>query len=257
MELRFLVSFLKLFNLRLKAVSVFTTYCILHNLHSIRQITYSVLKLRLKKMLNVGFVCWFMMNMFAVITWLQHRVLVSIKHGVYFPVLEGILNFFLTLPFLTCVPPIISFRLLFPLTAVIGCSWIDSWRFLLVWRMFQFLQTTTVRFSKNWLYVLDIVVPDPFLVVDCLWQAYQLFLIADQQVFGRKLASKISFGFLEWWPKPFLIEQILFTQGVWLYGMLLFNNFKSFVFFLNILTCNLMLLMFTSVSRNEILSFDI
>ena len=168
---------------------------------------------------------------------------------------------------MTCVPPIISFRLLFPLKAVVGCSWIDSWRFLLAWRMFQFLQTTAVRFSKNWLYVLDIVVPDPFLVVDCLWQAYQLFLIAHQQVFGRKLASKISFGFLEWWPKPFLIEQILFTQGVWLYGMLFFNNFKSSelmlrkvwqtVFFLNILTCNLMLLMFTSVSRNEILSFDI
>ena len=36
MELGFLVSFLWLFNLRLNAVSAFSTYCILHNMHSIR-----------------------------------------------------------------------------------------------------------------------------------------------------------------------------------------------------------------------------
>ena len=36
MELGFLVSFLWLFNLRLNAVSAFQTYCILHNMHSIR-----------------------------------------------------------------------------------------------------------------------------------------------------------------------------------------------------------------------------
>ena len=36
MELDFLVSFLWLFNLRLNAVSASPTYCILHNIHSIR-----------------------------------------------------------------------------------------------------------------------------------------------------------------------------------------------------------------------------
>ena len=51
MELGFLVSFLWLFNLRLNAVSAFPTYCILHNMHSIRPIRYSLLQLRLKKML--------------------------------------------------------------------------------------------------------------------------------------------------------------------------------------------------------------
>ena len=112
---------------------------------------YSLLQLRLKKMLNVCFVCW-LINVFVVSTWLQHRVLAPDKHRVRFPVLEGILNF-LTLPFSIHVPPIIFFRFLFLLKAVIGCSWKNSCRFLLVWRMFQFLWITAVRFGKNWLYV--------------------------------------------------------------------------------------------------------
>ena len=43
-------------------------------------------------MLNVRFVCW-LMNVFVVSTWLRHGVLVTNKHGVHFPVLEGILIF--------------------------------------------------------------------------------------------------------------------------------------------------------------------
>ena len=90
--------------------------------------------------------------MFVVSTWLQNRLLVPGKHGVHFHVLEGILNF-LTLPFSIRVLPIISFRFLFLLKAVIGYSWSNSRRFLLVWRMFQLLQTIAVRFGKNQLYV--------------------------------------------------------------------------------------------------------
>ena len=147
-------------------------------------------------MLNVRFV-WLLMTAFVVSTWLQQRVVEPDKHGVYFPVLDGILNF-LTLPFSIRVPSIISFRFLFLVKTVLGCSWNNSCRFLLVWRMFQFLRTTAVRFGKNRLYVnimecvLDLVVLDLFLVVDCLLQAYQLFLIAHQQVSCRNLASKIS-----------------------------------------------------------------
>ena len=44
--------------------------------------------------------------------------------------------------------------------------------------------------------LLDLVVLDLFLVVDRLLQAYQLFLIAHQQVSDRKLASKISLSVL-------------------------------------------------------------
>ena len=74
------------------------------------------------------------MIVFVVSTWLKHTVPAPDKHGVHFPVLEGILNF-LTLLFLIHVPPTISFRFLFLLKAVIGCSWNNSRRFLLVWRM--------------------------------------------------------------------------------------------------------------------------
>ena len=44
--------------------------------------------------------------------------------------------------------------------------------------------------------VFDLVILDLFLVVDCLLQAYQLFLIAHQQVSGRHHALKISFSAL-------------------------------------------------------------
>ena len=103
--------------------------------------------------------------------------------------------------------------------------------------------------------VLDLTILDLFLVVDCLLQAYQLFLIAQQQVSGRNLASKISLG---WWSKSFLVEHILFIQSAWLYRMLFFNDFGWSVlllrkvwwsaFFLNILVCNLL---------KKIISFDI
>ena len=61
--------------------------------------------------------------------------------------------------------------------------------------------------------VLDVVLLDLFLVVDHLLQAYQLFLIAHQQVPGCNLASRIpSFSPLEYWSKSFLVEQILFNR---------------------------------------------
>ena len=46
-------------------------------------------------------------------------------------------------------------------------------------------------------YALDLVVLDPFLEVDRLLQAYQVFLIVHQQVSGHNLASKISFSSLK------------------------------------------------------------
>ena len=103
--------------------------------------------------------------------------------------------------------------------------------------------------------VLDLTILDLFLVVDCLLQAYQLFLIAQQQVSGRNLASKISLG---WSSKSFLVEHILFIRSAWLYRMLFFNDFGWSVlllrkvwwsaFFINILVCNLL---------KKIISFDI
>ena len=134
--------------------------------------------------------------MFLAITCLQYRVLPSVKHRKHFPVLEGILTF-LTLPFSIWVTLLISFRFLFLLKAVIGCSGNISHRFLLVWKLFQFLWTA-LSFGKNQLqlYVnvmhLDLAVPNLFLAVGRILQAYQLFLIAHQQVSGRNLFSQIT-----------------------------------------------------------------
>ena len=79
------------------------------------------------------------------------------------------------------------------LKAVIGCSWNNSHRSFLVWRMLQFLQTTAVRFGKKQLYViimecvLNLDVLGLLFIVDPLLQAHKLFLIAHQQVSGCKL----------------------------------------------------------------------
>ena len=60
------------------------------------------------------------MNVFVVSIWLPHNVLAPNKHGVHFPVPEGIFNF-LTLPFLIHLLPVISFRLLFLLKEPRNC----------------------------------------------------------------------------------------------------------------------------------------
>ena len=93
---------------------------------------------------------------------------------------------------------------------MIGCLWNNSRRILLLWRMFQFLRTTLVNFgsfgeqgsvkigymSILMECVLDLVVRNLYLVVDRLLKAYQLFLIAHQQVSDGNLASKISLSVL-------------------------------------------------------------
>ena len=138
------------------------------------------------------------MHVLIVSTWLQYRFHLPVKHGAHFPFLVVILNF-LTLPFSIHAIPIISFRFLFLLKAIIGCSWNNSRISFLVWRVFQILRVTAVRFGKNRLYVningmrFESCCPQFFVVVDRLLQVYQHFLIAHQQV-CRNLASKIILG---------------------------------------------------------------
>ena len=117
--------------------------------------------------------------------------------------------------------------------------------------------------------VLDLVVLDLFLIVHCPLQAYQLFIIPHEQVSGRNLASKISLSVplsdgqnLSWLSK-FSLFEVLDYMGCCLltilfgYSELMFRKVWWSVFVLNILVCNLLFLIYISVSRNEILSFDI
>ena len=116
------------------------------------------------------------MNVFVVSSWLQHRVLTPNKHRVHIPVLERKLKTLLfgeTLLFSIRVPPTISFRFLFLLNTVNGCSGNNSRRLLLVWWMFQFLQATAVRFGRKCYMlilmecVLNLAVLDLFLFLTC------------------------------------------------------------------------------------------
>ena len=101
-------------------------------------------------MLNVRIVCR-LMNVFVVLGCnIELLRLINVDFNFLF---QREYLIFLTLPFLIHVPPIISFRFLFLLKAVIGCSWNNSRRFLTVWGILQFLQTTAVSFHKNRLHV--------------------------------------------------------------------------------------------------------
>ena len=216
-------------------------------------------------MLNVSFVCW-LMNVFVFSTWLKHRVLVPDKHGGHFSVLEGILSFS-TLPFSIRMLPIIFCRFLLLLKVLIGCSWKNSHRFLLVWRMCQFQRTIAVRFDKNWLHV---NINGICFGSCCSWSfSCSRSSLTSLSTFSNCSSTSFcswpclknhSFSSHEWWSKSFLVEQILFIWIAWLYGMLFFNDFGCSelmlrkvwlsVFFLNIWVCNLLFLMYISVFQN-------
>ena len=105
---------------------------------------------------------------------------------------------------------------------------IISFRFLFFLKLFR---RTVVRFSKNWLQVnINEIAFGSYcswsaFVLGCLLQAYQLFPIAQQQISGRNLASKIFFfSSLEWWLNSFLVKQILFVCSVCLYVIRFFQQ---------------------------------
>ena len=132
---------------------------------------------------------------------------------------------FLTLSFSIRVRPSISFRFLFLLKTVIGCSWNNSRRFLLVWRMFQFLRTTAVRFGKNRLCVNINGMRFGFC---CSWSfSCSRSSLTSLSTFSKLLICKflvvtfknLSFSSLLWWSKFLLAEQVFFIRSASLYGM--------------------------------------
>ena len=114
---------------------------ILHNIF-----TFTV---KVKKILNACFACS-LFHVVVVIIYLPRTFLAPNKHWVHFPVLD--INF-LNFPFSMSVPPIVSFKTFVSLEGCHFFSWNSSRRFLLVWRILHFFQTTSVRFSKNRLHV--------------------------------------------------------------------------------------------------------
>ena len=115
-----LTSFLWIFSLKLKEVSDFPTYWILHNMHSIKQITYWLLHVSLWSILKVLFVCW-LVNVCILNTCVQHNDGLVELQGMEFPF--SLVRFFLKI--ISCLsvwPPIISWRFLLRLNAITGVS---------------------------------------------------------------------------------------------------------------------------------------
>ena len=118
--------------------------------------------------------------------------------------------------------------------------------------------------------VLDLVVVDCSRSFSCSrlsLTSWSTFSNCSSTSFWSYNWLKILFSLREWCSRSFLVEQIIFTCSVWLYGVLFFNDFGCSglmlrtvwrsVFFLNNLVCNLQFLIYISISRNEILSFGI
>ena len=138
---------------------------------------------------------------------------------------------------------------------MIGCSWNNSCRFLLFWRMFQFLQTTDVRFGKNRLYV---NINGMHFESCCSWSfsCSRLSLISSSTFPNwsstssvRNLASKIYLSVLltngqnlSWLRKFSLFEVLGYMECCFKdFGCseLMLRKVWQSLFFLNILVCNL------------------
>ena len=94
----FFTSYLWLLSLILKAVSALPTYCFLHNVHSIKYMSYALEQLTWWKILYDFWVCW-LLKVDGVVTWLQYRVLLFPKHGEHFPGFKVLLFIFCTMLF--------------------------------------------------------------------------------------------------------------------------------------------------------------
>ena len=113
--------------------------------------------------------------------------------------------------------------------------------------------------------VLGLVALDLFLAIDCLLQSSQLFLITHQQVSDRNIASKIFLSVLlsdgehlSWLSRFSLFDMFgymgCFFNDFGCSELMLRKVWRS-VLFLNILICNVLFLIYISVSRNEMKFF--
>ena len=109
-----------LFSLVLRFVSAFPTYCLLHELHSIKYITKLLAEFTLWNILYISFVCW-LLKVVVFCTFLQQSDLTFVRNREHLPGFNFCNYLLLTLFFLTLLLPINSLSILFHLNDAIDC----------------------------------------------------------------------------------------------------------------------------------------
>ena len=111
------------------------------------------MQVSLWNILKVLFVCW-LVNVCVFNTCVQHSDGLVELQGIEFPF--SLVRFFLkTFPCLTVWPPIISWRFLLRLNAIIGVSLNTRWNSVFICKIFQFLFTILDMLGSVLLYVID------------------------------------------------------------------------------------------------------
>ena len=190
-------------------------------MHSIKYMTY-VLE-QLLSWINC-WVCW-LLKANVVMTWLQYRVLLFLKHGEPFPGFGVLLFIPSTMLFLTFLLPVSSSRFLVRLKAVTGSFWKTFFRNL-------FFQMILLMFAKNRLNVIAKEM-HVFIGLSILLPFISSFLSSFSTVLMCLPSSSVLYpclknhrlSSLQWCSKFFDVVQIHLIHSAWLYGKLSFNNF--------------------------------
>ena len=160
---------------------------------------------------------------------MQHSDGVAELQGIEFPF--SLIRFFLKT--FTCVavwPPVISWRFLLRLNAIIGVAWNTWWNSVFICKIFQFLFTILDKLRSVLLYVIVSGILFLFLffslhVNSSFLSILLTFLICSSRTYPLYCRSRNFCLMIAQFSSNFVLaEQIVFSLKAWLYGMLLFKD---------------------------------
>ena len=147
------------------------------------------------------------------------------------------LNGFKAFSCLTVWPPIIPWRFLLLVNAIIGVAWNTPFNLVFICKIFQFLFTILDMFGSVLLYGIDcgtLFLLIFFLVNSSFLSILSFFLIYSSRTSSLYYRSR-SFCLMiaQFLSNSVVVAQIVFSLKVWLYGMLLFRDLGVFWFSLS------------------------
>ena len=126
-------------------------------------------------------------------------------------------------------PPIISWRFLLRLNAIIGMAWNTPWNSVFICKIFQLLFTILDMLWNVLLYVTDsgilFLLFFLYLWLVLCFQFYQLSLICSSRTSSLYCQSRnLCLMILEFLSNSVVVEQIVYSLKAWPYRMLLFRD---------------------------------
>ena len=190
------------------------------------------MQVSLWNILKVLFVCW-LVNVCVFNTCVQHSDCLVELQGIVFPF--SLIRFFLkTFPCLTVWPPIISWRFLLLLNAIIGVSVSLNTRqdSVFICKMFQFLFTILHMLGSVLMYVIDSGILFLLLLFSLHVNSSFLSIPSTFSICSSRTSSlyyrsrNLCLMIAQFLSNSVLVEQIVFSLKAWLYEMLLFRDLR-------------------------------